>query len=310
MNDKKNSNSWSLIEQALKEATEIKTPELTIDLPHNQKLTIGQLKPNTIVEIATWRGTSAPDENSVRMLIGASLQNGEEMAAENAQLENVIEALESEEYVPEEQAPEVDAPVVDERPMWSWPELEVKVDEAMESMSQTKETSTPISFGGPATSTAWELVQKMEQERQLEKQTQFQKEMGRKQMRKINSKKSLRFRLLSIFGPLISIALILGGLNISGILAFDHPQVGPELPFGASTSSLVAIVPNAEPAAGDFAMATLDGKRNLVRVESLSGSDFVVSTMAGQKVITNAELDGKMSFLVPFVGFLWQVVGQ
>lgn len=310
MNDKMNSNSWSLIEQALKEATEIKTPELTIDLPHNQKLTIGQLKPNTIVEIATWRGTSAPDENSVRMLIGASLQNGEEMAAENAQLENVIEALESEEYVPEEQAPEVDAPVVDERPMWSWPELEVKVDEAMESMSQTKETSTPISFGGPATSTAWELVQKMEQERQLEKQTQFQKEMGRKQMRKINSKKSLRFRLLSIFGPLISIALILGGLNISGILAFDHPQVGPELPFGASTSSLVAIVPNAEPAAGDFAMATLDGKRNLVRVESLSGSDFVVSTMAGQKVITNAELDGKMSFLVPFVGFLWQVVGQ
>lgn len=310
MSEKKNSNSWSLIEQALKEATEIKTPELTIDLPHNQKLTIGQLKPNTIVEIATWRGTGAPDENSVRMLIGASLQNGDEIAAENAQIENVIEAMESEEYVPEELAPEIPAPLVDERPMWSWPELEVKVDAALESISEPKHAPTPISVGGPTTPTAWELVQKMEQERQLEKQTQFQKEMGRKQMRKINSKKSLNFRLLSIFGPLISIALIIGGLNVSGILAFDHPQVGPELPFGASTSSLVAIVPNAEPAAGDFAMATLDGKRNLVRVESLAGSDFVVSTMAGQKVITTAELDGKMSFLVPFLGYLWQVVGQ
>jgi hypothetical protein len=291
MNEKNNANSWSLIEQALKEATEIKTPELTIDLPHNQKLTIGQLKPNTIVEIATWRGTGAPDENSVRMLIGASLQNGEEMAAENSKIEDVIEAMEAEEVV---------EPPVDNRPMWSWPTTEETV----------VEKSSAPALGGPSTPTAWELVQKMEQERAQAKQTEFQKEMGRKQMRKSTSKKSLNFRLLSIFGPLVSIALIIGGLNISGILAFDHPQVGPELPFGSATSSLVAIVPNAEPAAGEFAMATIEGERNLVRVEALSGSDFVVSTMAGQKVLTGAELDGKMSFLIPFVGYLWTVVGQ
>jgi len=310
VSEKNKSNSWSLIEQALKEATEIKTPELTIDLPHNQKLTIGQLKPNTIVEIATWRGTGAPDENSVRMLIGASLQNGEEMAAENSKIEDVIEAMESEEYVPEQVEAEVPEPVVDERPMWSWPELEVKVDQAMESISEPKVPATPISAGGPASPTAWELVQKMERERLQEKRTEFQKEMGRKQMRKNSSKKDLRFRLLSILGPIAAFLLIIGGLNVSGTLAFDHPQVGPELPFGSATSSLVAIVPNAQPAAGDFAMATIEGERNLVRVESLSGSDFVVSTMAGQKVLTAEDLDGKMSFLIPFVGLLWQVVGQ
>ena len=291
MNEKNNSNSWSLIEQALKEATEIKTPELTIDLPHNQKLTIGQLKPNTIVEIATWRGTGAPDENSVRMLIGASLQNGEEMAAENSKIENVIEAMEAEDVV---------EPPVDNRPMWSWPTTEETV----------VEKSSAPALGGPSTPSAWELVQKMEQERAQAKQTEFQKEMGRKQMRKTSSKKNLKFRLLSIFGPLVSIALIIGGLNISGVLAFDHPQVGPELPFGSATSSLVAIVPNAEPAAGEFAMATIDGKRNLVRVEALSGSDFIVSTMAGQQVLSGAELDGKMSFIMPFIGFFWTLVGQ
>ena len=310
MSEKNKSNSWSLIEQALQEATEIKTPELTIDLPHNQKLTIGQLKPNTIVEIATWRGTGAPDENSVRMLIGASLQNGEEMAAENSKIEDVIEAMESEKYVPEQVEAEVPEPVVDERPTWSWPELEVKVDQAMESISESKVSATPISAGGPASLTAWELVQKMERERRQEKQTEFQKEMGRKQMRKNSSKKDLRIRLLSIFGPIAAFVLIIGGLNVSGTLAFDHPQVGPELPFGSATSSLVAIVPNAQPTAGEFAMATIEGERNLVRVESLSGSDFVVSTMAGQKVLTSEELDGKMSFLIPFLGLLWQVVGQ
>ena len=310
MSEKNKSNSWSLIEQALKEATEIKTPELTIDLPHNQKLTIGQLKPNTIVEIATWRGTGAPDENSVRMLIGASLQNGEEMAAENSKIEDVIEAMESEEYAPEQVEPEVPEPVVDTRPAWSWPELEVKVDQAMESISESKAAATPLSAGGPASLTAWELVQKMEQERQQEKRTEFQKEMGRKQMRKNSSKKDIRIRLLSIFGPIAAFLLIIGGLNVSGTLAFDHPQVGPELPFGSATSSLVAIVPNAQPAAGEFAMATIEGERNLVRVESLSGADFVVSTMAGQKVLTAEDIDGKMSFLIPFLGLLWQVVGQ
>jgi hypothetical protein len=213
--------------------------------------------------------------------------------------------MESEEYVPE-----IPAPPVDERPMWSWPEPVATPDQGTEMSTEVISRPEPISVGGPSTPTAWELVQKMEQERLEEKQTQFQKEMGRKQMRKTNTKKNMRFRLLATIGPLVSIALIIGGLNISGILAFDHPQVGPELPFGSATSSLVAIVPNAQPAAGEFAMATIEGQRNLVRVEALSGSDFVVSTMAGQKVISTADLDGKMSFIVPFVGLLWQVVGQ
>lgn len=280
-----------MIEQALKEATEIKTPELTIDLPHNQKLTIGQLKPNTIVEIATWRGTGAPDENSVRMLIGASLQNGEEMAAENTKIENVIEAMEAEEVV---------EPPVDNRPMWSWPTTEETV----------VEKSSAPALGGPSTPSAWELVQKMEQEREQAKQTEFQKEMGRKQMRKSATKKTLNFKLLAIFGPLISISLIIGGLNISGILAFDHPQAGPELPFGSATSSIVAIVPNSEAAVGDFAMATIDGTRNLVRVDSVGADSYTVATMAGPTAITADQLDGKMSFIMPFIGFFWTLVGQ
>jgi hypothetical protein len=69
-----NKETWEQLEKAIKDATEIKTPEMTVDLPHEQKLTFGNLKPNTIVEIATWRGVGAPDQDSVRMLIGASLQ--------------------------------------------------------------------------------------------------------------------------------------------------------------------------------------------------------------------------------------------
>lgn len=297
MNEYKRTNSWSLLEQALKEATEIKTPELTIDLPHNQKLTIGQLKPDTIVEIATWKGSGAPDENSVRMLIGASLQNGAEMAAENEAAAAAVVAEAVSEVI------EAVTPIV--------PEIAPEVQTQAESTIQLESPviSTPA-LGGPSTPNAWEMIQKLERERAQTTQTEFQKELGRKEMRKMTERKSIRFRLFATLGSVTSIVLILAGLNIAGFLAFDHPQVGPELPFGSATNSLVAIVPDTPANIGDFAMATIDGVRNLVRVDSVGSGSYTVSTMAGSQVIPADQLDGKMSFLIPFVGFFWTLVGQ
>ena len=287
MNDYKRQNSWSLLEQALKEATEIKTPELTIDLPHNQKLTIGQLKPDTIVEIATWKGSGAPDENSVRMLIGASLQNGAEMAAENEAAAAAVVA-------------DAVADVVEA--------VSPSQPEAITAIAAQESQTPPL--GGPSTPSAWEMVQKLEAERTKPTQTEFQKELGRKELRKMTVKKSSKFKLFASLGSFASIVLIVAGLNIGGFLAFDHPQVGPELPFGPATNSLVAIVPNTPANIGDFAMATIDGQRNLVRVDGIGTNSYTVSTMAGSQVITGEQLDGKMSFLVPFIGFFWTIIGQ
>jgi hypothetical protein len=111
-------------------------------------------------------------------------------------------------------------------------------------------------------------------------------------------------------GVIASLSLIVGGLNVSGVLAFDHPQVGPELPFGNATSSLVAIVPGSEPAAGDIAMATIDGQRNLVRVDAVNNGSFTLATMAGSMDVTMDAIDGKVSFVVPFIGVLWTLIGQ
>ncbi len=272
MNDYKRANSWSLLEQALKEATEIKTPELTIDLPHNQKLTIGQLKPDTIVEIATWKGSGAPDENSVRMLIGASLQNGSELAAENEAAAAAVVA-------------DAVADVVE-----AVSPSETSTDSEAQPLEEVSVAAFPTA--------------------PIPKQTVFQKELGRKELRKMTEKKSPRFKLFASLGTFLSMVLIVAGLNIGGFLAFDHPQVGPELPFGSATNSLVAIVPNTPANLGDFAMATIDGQRNLVRVDGIGADSYTVSSMTGSQVITADQLDGKMSFLIPFVGFFWTLVGQ
>lgn len=57
------------------QVTEVnKNPDapLVVDLPDGQKLMVGQLPPGTVVEIATWRGTSRPDSRTTRLLLGVS----------------------------------------------------------------------------------------------------------------------------------------------------------------------------------------------------------------------------------------------
>ena len=286
-----NKETWEQIEKAVKDATEIKTPEMTVDLPHEQKLTFGNLKPNTIVEIATWRGVGSPDENSVRMLIGASLQPSDDTPDLVGQI-----ALEQEgPLVPQSQ------------------EVQAAAENAT---TNSQLTPGPKRFApsGPVETEyqkinpelSWVLVK----EAQKLGISPFKQELSRKQMKAVRMKKSPKSAWLVVLGVIASLTLLVGGLNVSGMLAFDHPQVGPELPFGNATSSLVAIVPGSEPAAGDLAMATIEGQRNLVRVEAVNNGSFTLATMAGSMDVTTEAINGKVSFVVPFIGVLWALIGQ
>lgn len=63
------------------QVTEVnKNPDapLVVDLPDGQKLMVGQLPPGTVVEIATWRGTSRPDSRTTRLLLGVSSNESDE----------------------------------------------------------------------------------------------------------------------------------------------------------------------------------------------------------------------------------------
>jgi hypothetical protein len=283
--------NWAQLEKAIQEATEIKTPEMTVDLPNDQKLTFGNLKPNTIVEIATWKGVGAPDDQSVRMLIGASLQNQEELPPVIGQITEPVTA----EVVPASQ--------------------EVKQTQALAAdLASVTEKKDSSRASAPAESEyqkinpelSWVLIR----EAQKMGISPFKQELTRKSMKVTKMKKSPKTAWLYFVGVIASLTLLVGGLNVSGILAFDHPQVGPELPFGSATSSLVAIVPGSEPAAGDLAMATLEGQRNLVRVDAVNNGSFTLATMAGSMDVTMEAIDGKVSFVVPFFGVLWTLVGK
>ncbi|MEI6590902.1 MAG: signal peptidase I [Actinomycetes bacterium] len=117
-------------------------------------------------------------------------------------------------------------------------------------------------------------------------------------------------RLLSAVVSILAIALVLIGLRLGGVFAFEHVQVGPELPLGNATAALIGVVPGGTPKPGELAVATVDGKRNLVRVNKISGDSYEIGTTTATISIKADQLNGPLLFVVPFVGYLWLPFGQ
>lgn len=61
----------------------------TVELPEGHHVTIGELTPGTIVEVATWDGTGKPDESTKRFLISADGSGlNRRVGIENQQVES------------------------------------------------------------------------------------------------------------------------------------------------------------------------------------------------------------------------------
>ena len=99
--------------------------------------------------------------------------------------------------------------------------------------------------------------------------------------------------------------LVIAGLGIAGFARFVHPQAGPQLAVGSSTQSIVMVLPNANASVGDLAIANIAGKRSLTRVEAVNGHTYTVSSTVGKLLIASQDIEGPITFVIPFLGALW-----
>lgn len=79
--------TWGQIflkEFATAKTEEAKKPrDIVVNFPQGQKLTIRDLEPGTIVEVAAWKGKGLPGDEAVRMLFGANSPSDDEGSADN-----------------------------------------------------------------------------------------------------------------------------------------------------------------------------------------------------------------------------------
>jgi signal peptidase len=110
-------------------------------------------------------------------------------------------------------------------------------------------------------------------------------------------------------GSLALVVLVLAGLRVANIFAFEHVQVGPSLPLGNANTTLAA-VSIGEAKLHQFAVAEIDGKRNMVRVDGIGQGTYKVATTTSTVTIPANKLEGPIDFFIPFIGYLWLPFGQ
>ena len=71
-------------------------PPLVIDLPEGQKMVIGKLDPDAVIEVATWRGTGRPDSRTNRLMLGVSNQSSKPVETRIEQI-STTQSISSEE---------------------------------------------------------------------------------------------------------------------------------------------------------------------------------------------------------------------
>ena len=124
----------------------------------------------------------------------------------------------------------------------------------------------------------------------------------------MTERKSLSPRVRSLLislGALVLVYAVLAGLGAAKLFGFEHPQVGPKLAVGNANSTIVAVLPSSTVSVGQYAIATLNGVRNFVRVDAVTDTGYTVATTTGTANIGRDKLDGTMLFFIPFIGYLW-----
>ena len=243
--------------------------ELTVDLPQGQKLTLKGIEPGTIVEVASWSGKSGPHDGAIRMLFGASGQEGEE------------EGEEQEEEEEEEQEEET---LLD-------PDRTGGADHASGSLDV-------VSAEGLTDATGVDDVLHP-RESALYSSTRKRNSTSRSEKRR-----NLVKRISIFIGGLLLLVGAVFGLRAADILYFVSPDSGLTTGLGGAETSIAAVNPRAGISPDSTVIAEIDGRLVMVGVAQVGGDELLVFTGASRLVVPKEDVVGRVLFVIPFLGYL------
>lgn len=111
------------------------------------------------------------------------------------------------------------------------------------------------------------------------------------------------FVLLGVLGILFGAIF---GLRAADILYFEHPQGGLTTGLGGAESSIAAVNPKADISLNSAVIVEIDGELMMVSVAQVGGDQLLVSLGDGQTVVLQKDVVGRVLFVIPFVGHLFE----
>lgn len=125
--------------------------------------------------------------------------------------------------------------------------------------------------------------------------------------RLMEEKKTRRRAVRRIVGTAISVLVTAGvlvGLHISGIAEFHRPDSGITTGLGPASSSIAVVNNNVDIVSSSTVLVTRGDSAVLAGVAEVGDGELVVFDESGQFTVSREDVQGRVLFVLPFLGYL------
>jgi uncharacterized protein YacL len=133
--------------------------------------------------------------------------------------------------------------------------------------------------------------------------TRQHKKLERMMQEKRNSRRVVR-RIIGIFVSVLAAAAAIVALNMSGIAEFHRPDSGITTGLGPASSS-IAVVNNSVDIVSSSTVLIVRGEESILAgVAEVDDGELVVFDESGQFTVSRDDVQGRVLFVLPFLGYL------
>ena len=133
--------------------------------------------------------------------------------------------------------------------------------------------------------------------------TRQQKKLERIMTEKRNSRRDLR-RVVVTIASVLAFAGVITALNVSGIAEFHRPDSGITTGLGPASSSIAVVNNSVDIVSSSTVLITRGGDSILAGVAEVSDGSLVVFDETGQFTVSRDDVQGRVLFVLPFLGYL------
>ncbi len=133
--------------------------------------------------------------------------------------------------------------------------------------------------------------------------TRHHKRLERIMEEKRTRRRAVR-RIVAAFVSVLAVTGVLVGLHVSGIAEFHRPDSGITTGLGPASSSVAVVNNTVDIISSSTVLVNRDGKAILAGVADVGDGELVVFDESGQFTVARNDIEGRVLFVLPFLGYL------
>lgn len=111
-------------------------------------------------------------------------------------------------------------------------------------------------------------------------------------------------RIVATLVGVLAFTAVLVGVHVSGIAEFHRPDSGITTGLGPASSSVAVVNNTVDIVSSSTVLVNRDGRAILAGVAEVGDGELVVFDESGQFTVSRKDIEGRVLFVLPFLGYL------